>query len=138
MKRMLFFERVFPVRSRPLVPDAVYLPHPWGRTSLYHAVVILLFGIGLVISSTAFATSWETSSLRAPGGGLIRIGMTRQEVLKELGQPQHAQGATHNTAARGKSGKRGGALTYRGDDGLYTITFSGERVVKIVVMPRRD
>jgi hypothetical protein len=76
--------------------------------------------------------------MRAPGGGLIRIGMTRLEVLKELGQPQRTYASTHNTAAGGKSGKKGGSLTYRGDDGLYNITFSGERVVRIVVTPNRD
>jgi hypothetical protein len=154
MERTHFFDRLFPTRSRPPVPDAVYLPHPWGRTafihgrvnrmfliraiSRIHAVVILISAIGLVIASAAFATSWETSAMRAPGGGLIRIGMTRQEVLKELGQPQRAHAATHNTAAGGKSGKKGSSSTYRADDGLYTITFSGERVVRIVVTPNRD
>jgi len=58
--------------------------------SRIHAVVILISATGLVITSAAFATSWETSTMRAPGGGLIRIGMTRQEVLNELGQPQRA------------------------------------------------
>jgi hypothetical protein len=122
MNTTLFFNRMFPMRA----------------TSPIHAVVILISAIGLVIASATFATSWETSAMRTPGGGLIRIGMTRQEVLKELGQPQHAHAATHNTAAGGKSGKKGSSSTYRGDDGLYTITFSGERVVRIVVTPNRD
>ncbi|MEK7303555.1 MAG: hypothetical protein AAB174_00735, partial [Pseudomonadota bacterium] len=87
---MLFSGRVFPARS----------------TSPIHAVVILLYAIGLVITSAAFATSWETSSLRAPGGGLIRVGMTRQEVLNELGQPKRANDSTHNTVTSGKSGRK--------------------------------
>ena len=115
---------------RPPVPDAVYLPHPWDRTSPIHAVVILISAIGLVTTSPSFAASWETSAMRAPGGGLIRIGMTRQEVLKELDQPQRTHASTHNTAAGGKSGKKSGSLTYRGDDGLYNIMFSGERVAQ--------
>ena len=122
MKRMLCSGRALPAR----------------RTSPIHAVVILLHAIGLVIASAAFATSWETSSLRAPGGGLIRIGMTRQEVLNELGQPKRTNDSTHNTVTSGKSGKKSSSLTYRGDDGLYTITFSGEQVVRIVVTPKRD
>ena len=138
MKRMLFSDRLFPLRSRPHVPDAVYLARPRGRISPSHAVVILIAAFALAMTSAAFATSWETSSMRAPGGGLIRIGMTHQEVLKELGQPKRAQNSTSNAAASGKSGKKGGSLTYRGDDGLYTITFSGERVVRIVVTPKRD
>jgi len=122
MKRILFVDRLFPTRS----------------SSSINAVVMLISAIGLVMASAAFATSWETSTLRAPGSGLIRIGMTRQEVLKELGQPQRAHAATHNAAAGGKSGKKGNSLTYRGDDGLYTLTFSGDQVVKIVVTPKRD
>jgi hypothetical protein len=103
-----------------------------------YTIVTLIAAIGLFITGAAFATSWETSAMRTPGGGLIRIGMTRQEVLKELGQPQRAYASTHNTAAGGKSGKKGNSSTYRGDDGLYTITFSGEQVVRIVVTPNRD
>lgn len=122
MKRMFCFDRVLPPRSAPSI----------------HGVVSLISAIGLVMASAAFAASWETSALRAPGGGLIRIGMTRQEVLKELGQPQRAHASTHNMAAGGKSAKKGSSLTYRGDDGLYTITFSGERVARIVVTPKRD
>lgn len=99
------------------------------------ALAILISVIGLVISGAVVAASWETSSLRAPGGGLIRIGMTRQEVLKELGQSVRSHS---NTAARGKTAKQRNTLTYHGDDGQYTITFSGERVSRIVVTPRRD
>ncbi len=72
MERTHFFDRLFPTRAISRIP----------------AVVILISVIGLVITSAAFAASWETSSMRAPG--------------------------------------------------LYTITFSGERVVKIVVTPNRD
>src|SRR4030042_1136262 len=154
MQRMHFFDRLFPTRSRPRVLDAFYLPHPWGRTSSIrglvgrvfpprsrpmrwsmHAVVILISAIGLVIASAAFAASWETTAVRTAGGGLIRIGMTRQEVLTELGQSERPR---RNTAAGGKSARKGGSVTYRGDDGAYTMTFSGERVARIVVTPRRD
>jgi len=121
MQRNLFFARLFPSRFHFPVPG-----------------VVLLSVIGLVVASVACATSWETSTMRTPGGGMIRIGMTRQEVLKELGQPQRTHTSTHNTAVIGKSGKKGSSLTYRGDDGLYTITFSGDQVVKIVVTPKRD
>jgi len=138
MKRMQFFDRLFPTRSTSSIHGLVDRVFPLLFTSPIHAVVILISAIGLVITSTAFAASWETSAMRAPGGGLIRIGMTRQEVLKELDQPQRTHASTHNTAAGGKSGKKSGSLTYRGDDGLYNIMFSGERVVRIVVTPNRD
>jgi hypothetical protein len=122
MDRTLFSNRMFLMRAAASIP----------------AIVSLIAVIGLFITGTALAASWETSAMRAPGGGLIRIGMTRQEVLKELGQPQRTHTATRNTAAGGKSGKKGGSLSYRGDDGLYTISFSGERVTRIVVTPNRD
>ena len=122
MKRMQFFDHLFPTRC----------------TSTIHAVAILISAIGLVTTSASYAASWETSAMRTPGGGLIRIGMTRQEVLKELGQSHRAHATAHNTAVGGKSGKKSGSLTYRGDDGLYNIVFSGERVARIVVTPNRD
>jgi hypothetical protein len=134
MNRTIFFDRLFPTRSTASSHGRVNRMFLMRATSPIYAVVIFISAIGPFITGAAFATSWETSAMRAPGGGLIRVGMTRQEVLKELGQPQR----THNTAAGGKSGKKGGSLSYRGDDGLYTITFSGERVTKIVVTPHRD
>ena len=138
MERTHFFDRLFPTRSTASIHGRVDRMFLMRVISRIQAVVILISAIGLVIASAAFATSWETSSMRTPGGGLVRIGMTRQEVLKELGQPQRARTSMHSTAAGGKSGKKGSSSTYRGDDGLYTITFSGERVVKIVVTPNRD
>ena len=119
MKGILFVDRTGRARS----------------VSSCYAIVVLVCACALTLASNVFAASWETSSMRTPGGGLVRTGMTRQEVLKELGSLQHTRA---NTAARGKSGKKGGSLTYRADDGLYTITFSGERVSKIVVTPNRD
>ena len=122
MKQMIPFKHAVPPRRHSPIPGAV----------------LLVSAIALAMISAAMATSWETSTMRTPGGGIIRVGMTRQEVLKELGQPQRAQASTHSTVVGGKSTKKGSSLTYRGDDGLYTITFSGEQVVRIVVLPKRD
>lgn len=98
----------------------------------------LLFALELATNSAAMASSWETSAMRAPGGGLVRVGMSRQEVIKELGQPLGTRAAVRNTASGGKPGKKNSAWTYRGPDGLYAITFSGETVVRIEVTPDRD
>jgi hypothetical protein len=122
MKGIFFVDRTSPARS----------------VTFISTIVVLVSAIALTVDSNVFAASWETSAMRTPGGGLVRTGMTRQEVLKELGSPQHTRGTTRNAAASGKSGKKGGSLTYRADDGMYTITFSGERVSKIVVTPNRD
>ena len=101
----------------------------------------LLFSTGLLITSAgpAYAASWETTSLRAPGGGLVRIGMTRQEVIRELAPPPSEQsGAQKKPVSQEKPRGKNSPISYRGDDGLYIISFSGERVVKIVVTPKRD
>lgn len=82
-------------------------------------------------SGGALAGSWETTSLRAPGGGLVSTGMTRQEVLRELGERPQTEGT------RGKSSTRAGKLAYRGRDGVYTLTFSGDRLSRIDVTPDR-
>lgn len=89
------------------------------------------FLILFVVAIDAFAASWETTSLRTASGGLIRVGMTSQEALQELG-PSTKKRAGKQT----KNSKQ--TLTYRGEDGLYTITLAGGRVVRIVVTPDRD
>ena len=83
-------------------------------------------------AGTALAASWETTALRTSNGGLIRVGMPSQEALKELGRTQS------KTASADKKAKHKEVLTYRGEDGLYTISLAGGRVVKIVVTPDRD
>jgi len=91
-----------------------------------------IFGIigALALTGAVYAASWETTSMRTPKGGLIRIGMTTGEVLKELGQPRRSRASSR--------GKKSETWTYRGNDGLYTITLANGRVTKIVVTPDRD
>ncbi len=97
-----------------------------------------LFGIicTLALASTGQAASWETTSLRTASGALVRLGMPSEEARKELGQPARARTTTQ--AGDGKKSGRKEVLTYRGSDGIYTITLSGGQVVKIVVTPKRD
>lgn len=85
----------------------------------------------LVVAIDTLAASWETTSLRTASGGLIRVGMTSQEALQELGPA-----AKTRAGKQTKNSKQ--TLTYRGEDGLYTISLAGGRVVKIVVTPDRD
>lgn len=84
----------------------------------------------LAWAGTVYAASWETTSMRTPTGGLVQIGMTSGEVRKQLGEPRRAR-----TSRRGGKNE---SWTYRGNDGLYTITFANGRVTKIVVAPDRD
>lgn len=97
---------------------------------------ILGFICTLALANPGQAASWETTSLRTANGALVRLGMPSEEARKELGQPPRAR-----TSAQTSDGKKSGrkeVLTYRGADGLYTITLSGGQVVKIVVTPKRD
>ena len=90
----------------------------------------------LILTNTGLAASWETTALRTPSGALVRLGMSSEEARKELGHPPRAR-----SAVQGSDGKKGGKkeiLSYRGEDGLYTVTLSGGQVVKIVVTPKRD
>lgn len=75
--------------------------------------------------------------MRTANGGLVRVGMTANEVLKELGQPLRTRAPKRATAG-GYGGKRRETWTYRGTDGMYAIAFSGGRVVRIEVTPDRD
>jgi Protein of unknown function (DUF2845) len=102
------------------------------RTSLF-----CVFSLSLVFVNTVLAASWETASMRAPGGGLVRLGMTRQEVLSELGKPLGTHSVSRYTVG-GSSKTKASAWTYRGSDGMYTLYFSGEQVVKISVTADRD
>ena len=91
---------------------------------------ISIFILLCAAAGISLATSWETSSLRTPKGGLVRIGMPAQEAL-------HALGPTAQRS-KGKSKQQGEVWTWRGGDGLYRISISNGRVTNIVVTPNRD
>lgn len=80
---------------------------------------------------TTTANAWETSGFRTDNGQLIRAGMTRAEVLRDAGEPSSGKGK------KSSKKKKGNVWIYRGSDGYYSITFKGDRVVKIEVAPFR-
>ena len=86
MKRNFCVHRVFPMPSRPGLPGKVDLSRPPVRARSLLAAVILVLASGLPFTQAVFASTWETSAMRTPGGGLVRVGMSRQEVLNELGK----------------------------------------------------
>ncbi len=95
--------------------------------------------LALSVAGAALAGSWETSSMRTPGGGLIVTGMTSQEVRQELGPPLRTHSSsTRHSGSHGKIPKGSETWTYRGLDGMYAITFSGGKVFRIEVTPGRD
>jgi len=94
-----------------------------------------LFLAILFSATSALAASWETRVMRTPGGGLIRIGTSVEDVRKELGSPLHQR--TSREAGQ-KRGGRGENWTYRGNDGYYTLQIQGGRVTRINVRADRD
>jgi hypothetical protein len=95
--------------------------------------------LALSVAGAALAASWETSSMRTPGGGLIVKGMTSHEVRQELGEPLRTHSSsTRHSGAHGKTPRGSETWTYRGLDGMYAITFSGGKVFRIEVTPSRD
>lgn len=81
----------------------------------------------------AVAGSWETSSIRTPNGGLVTVGMPAHEALQTLGPTAHRK----KDSSSGRKGKSE-TWSYRGGDGLYSVTVSGGQVRKIMVVPDRD
>ena len=90
-----------------------------------------------LVASAAFAGTWETSGFRTANGQLVRVGMTKAEVRVDAGAPTD-KGKTQVKNSSG-SGKRGGGevWTYRGSDGIYSVSFIGDRVARIEVAPFR-
>jgi hypothetical protein len=89
----------------------------------------------LLLSVPAHAAGWETSAMRTPGGGLIRVGTSAEEVRKEMGAPLH-QGAVRTSGQ--KRGGREVSWTYRGNDGFYTLRLQAGKVTRINVRADRD
>lgn len=91
----------------------------------------------LLLTVTAFAASWETSSFRTAKGELVRVGMTSAEVVKNAGEPADKKVISHGITTDGSAGLIREAWTYRLADGTYTLTFAGTKLEKIEVTPAR-
>lgn len=102
--------------------------------------IILAMLSSLVYTQLALAGSWETGGFRTANGQLIQRGMTKAEVRRDAGAPMdraalaRTKGGKSSTSAKSK---RGDIWTYKGNDGYYSISFHGDRVVKIEVTPFR-
>jgi hypothetical protein len=91
----------------------------------------------LLVSGLAAGSSWETQAYRTPGGELIRRDMSASEVLREAGEPQSKRVVSTGVSIGGKVGQTVEIWTYRGYDGYYDITITGNKVTRIEVTPFR-
>lgn len=98
---------------------------------------IAWFLVLLLVTTPALATSWVTNSFRTPSGGLVQPGDTMAEVLESAGEPQHQRIISKGITLGPVAGLTREQWTYRGTDGLYVITFAGDQVVQIRVIPNR-
>ena len=99
-------------------------------------VMALLFTCWFALS--AFGASWETSGFRTAKGKLIQSGMLMTEVRQDAGEPLDRQVTSVGVNSDGKTGEQREVWTYRGSDGVYSLTFSGNRLTKIEVTAFRD
>jgi hypothetical protein len=90
-----------------------------------------------LLATSVFAASWETPSFRTARGELVRVGMTRAEVVKGAGQPADKNVISHGVTTDDNVGLTREVWTYRQPDGTYTLTFAGTRLEKIEVTPAR-
>ena len=91
----------------------------------------------LCLVFAAIAGSWETSGFRSANGKLIVPGMQKSEVRRDAGKPLDGKELTAVEKSSRKNKKQGEVWTYRGSDGIYSLTFAGDKLYKIEVTPNR-
>jgi hypothetical protein len=96
-----------------------------------------LAAVWLFTATLVLAASWETSSFRTRNGQLVTKGMLIPEVLRDAGEPQSRVQVSQGIDTGKQHGESVEVWTYRGSDGVYTITFAGTRVTKIEVTADR-
>jgi hypothetical protein len=96
------------------------------------ALFILMFA-----STPVFATSWVTGSFRTASGGLVQRGDTMVEVVQSAGEPLQRRIISAGVAIGAIIGLTREQWTYRGGDGTYVVTFVGDEVQQVYVVPYR-
>jgi hypothetical protein len=91
----------------------------------------------LIVAGSAFAASWQTDSYRTRSGSLVRPGMNMTEVLAEAGEPANRRVVSTGINLGDRRGETVEVWTYRGYDGYYDVTFTGNHVTAIEVTADR-
>ena len=95
------------------------------------ALFILMFS-----SIPVLAASWVTGSFRTASGGLVQRGNSMVEVVQSAGEPL-ARRIVSTGITIGAAGLTREQWTYRGSDGIYVVTFVGDEVEQVQVVPYR-
>lgn len=96
------------------------------------ALVLFMFA-----SAPVVATSWVTGSFRTASGGLVQRGNTMAEVVQSAGEPVERRIISAGIAIGAVVGLTREQWTYRGGDGIYVVTFVGDEVQQVRVVPYR-
>lgn len=100
-------------------------------------VRLAVIAIALLTTAIAAAASWSASVFRAETGYLIRRGMTKPEILRRAGPPLEKQALSPSLNTGPIGGEYRELWFYRGEDGMYAVTFTGNLSVAIDVIPGR-
>lgn len=100
------------------------------------SVLIASFAL-LLTALPAGGASWITNSFRPVRGGLIQRGDTMFEVLRVAGQPLDRRIVSNGITIGGIVGLTREQWAYRGGDGIYILTFAGDKVQQLEVIPNR-
>ena len=84
------------------------------------------------------AASWETAGFRTANGKLIQRGMSMIEVKRDAGEPFERQIVSVGVNLGGRIGESREIWNFRGSDGIYSLSFTGNRLMKIEVTAFRD
>lgn len=93
--------------------------------------------IAVLAGMPAMTNSWVTNSFRTASGALVQPGDTMTEVLKDAGEPMDKRVISEGVTIGDTVGLTREQWTYRGGDGIYVITFAGDKVEQIEVVPHR-
>ena len=100
-------------------------------------VRILLAVVPLLSAAPALAANWTTESFRTSRGSLVQIGDSMVEVLQNAGQPVEQRVVSKGITIGEAVGLTREQWTYRGSDAIYVVTFAGNEVTRIEVVPYR-
>ena len=93
--------------------------------------------VSVLAITPVLATSWITGSFRTASGGLVQRGDTMVEVLQSAGEPLERRIVSTGIAIGRGAGLTREQWTYRGSDGIYVVTFVGNEVQQVQVVPNR-
>lgn len=99
--------------------------------------IVLAVWLAVLPIAPALSASWATNSFRTASGDLVQRGDTMVEVRHAAGEPLDQRVTSWGIAIGHAAGLTREQWTYRGSDGIYVLTFAGDKVEQIKVVADR-